>query len=95
MTQSVENAVQMDQIVSLAVGFGPAAPAEELTELFGSDDQRIVEGLQVGRDQSIGFLVIDNQVRQRGRCACRCGPMESDLAIGLDDARSHRPCASR
>ena len=87
--QPVQRAVQLHQVLAFARVCRTAAAAEDLTESFGGDDQRVIEGLEVGGEQPVGFVVVDHERLQRGRPALGGGPVEADLAVGLDDARSH------
>ena len=54
--------MQNNQFVAVVRG-GELPPAEEFSESCRSDYQRIVERLEMGRHQPVGFLVVDHQVR--------------------------------
>ena len=60
-TQPVEVAVQLQQVVAFGVIGQTAAAAQDVAEPLGGDDERVVEGRQVGGDQPVGFLVIGDQ----------------------------------
>ena len=88
--QPVQAPMQLQQIVALLFTGGNPPTAQDLAELLRGDDQRIVEGLEVGGGQPVGFVVIGHQRLQRRRHAGRSRPVEADLAVRLDDSRSHR-----